>query len=138
MIDVELPRGIRTLSLWHFNRKTSQNIIRTHPPNLQQIKFLGDVELNEKTLDNLTNPKLRQIYISNRGLKGLKQTIPLAFGRYLSSANLIYFGLERLDVKHADDFELMRDLVKKTRTIGNDDQPIFFDVTGVTQFNEVD
>ena len=68
----------------------------------------------------------------------MKQTIPLAFGRYLSSADLIYFGLERLDVKHADDFEFMRDLVKKTRTIGNDDQPITFDVTGVTQFNEVD
>jgi SNF2 family DNA or RNA helicase len=116
LVDVALPKTLRTLSLWNFSRRTSQNILRELPQTLQSIKFFGEhnVEFNEKTFEYLERSKgsIRQLFISNIGLKFIKQSIPNVFSSFLKPKHhIIYFGLEKYTLKHPDDYEFLIDVI---------------------------
>ena len=76
--------------------------------------------------------------MSNCCLKSLKHTTPIAFRNYISEANLIYFGLEYFKIKHTDEFDDIMHIIKSVRVVGNDQNPVTFDVSGVMKYQEME
>ena len=54
----------------------------------------ANIEINERTLEFLEKSRIKQLYISNAGLKYIEHSVPRAFENFISSAKLIYFGIE--------------------------------------------
>ena len=76
---------------------------------MQQVKFFGEanIEINERTLEFLEKNRIKQLYISNAGLKFIEHSVPKAFEAFISSTKLIYFGLETYQFVTEDNLSLM-------------------------------
>ncbi|TNV82828.1 hypothetical protein FGO68_gene2704 [Halteria grandinella] len=139
IVDVDLPKQLRTLILWEFNKKNAMGVLRNLPPSLQLIKFMGniDVELNEKCIEYIQKVQIRQLYISNFGLKNIQYNFPKAFAAYIKQAQLIYFGLESFSLKAESDYSFIQLLLDNCKAVANDGNPITLNVSNVSTIEEL-